>query len=56
MKHNFIDNVLIKLKRSYGKDELVSSLISENNSLKNEIKRLENGIAKLENLYQWLSM
>ena len=33
---DYIDNILVKLKRKYGKDELVASLIKENNELKNK--------------------
>ena len=37
----YIDNVVVKLKRVYSKDELVANMITERTSLKNEINLLK---------------
>ena len=41
---DFIDNVLIKLKRKYKKDEVLSAVIKENSELKIEIGQLKSEI------------
>lgn len=41
---DFIDNVLIKLKRKYRKDEVLSAVIKENSELKVEIGQLKSEI------------
>jgi hypothetical protein len=41
---DFIDNVLIKLKRKYRKDEVLSAVIKENSELQIEIGQLKSEI------------
>lgn len=41
---DFIDNILIKLKRKYRKDEVLSAVIKENSELKVEIGQLKSEI------------
>jgi len=47
-KHEYIDNVLIKLKREYGKDELVMALNKQLSDKDVEIGQLKSEIEHLE--------
>lgn len=46
--HNFIDNVLINLKRQYSKDEVLEAIVAQNTRYEKEIKILNEKIEKLE--------
>ncbi|HAH54958.1 MAG TPA: hypothetical protein DCM02_06650 [Flavobacterium sp.] len=48
MSKDFIDNVLIKLKREYQKDEVLMAVIKENSDLLVELGKLKSEIDYLE--------
>lgn len=48
MKKDYFDNVVLKLKRRYGKDELVSHLIKKLKEAEIEIGKLKSEIHHLE--------
>ena len=48
MEKDFFDDVLIKLKREYQKDEILSAIIKQNSELNIEIGKLKSEIEHLE--------
>ena len=48
MAKDFFDDVLIKLKREYQKDEILAAIIKENSKLIVEIEKLKSKIQHLE--------
>lgn len=48
MAKDFFDDILIKLKREYQKDEILSAIIKENSELNTEIGKLKSEIQHLE--------
>ena len=48
MEKDFFDDVLIKLKREYSKDEILSAIIKQNSELTIEIGKLKSEIEHLE--------